>query len=83
MGGGVAVPVVSFLPNFALVLCRHHTDSGRELLGRCAGTGTEGAAALPPAGNELRFLPGRCLWSLPLVDHRDRIRGVYRDCECL
>lgn len=83
MGGGTAVPAVSFLFPGVVVLHRYNTDSGGELRGRYRGPGTAGAPAVSPAGHELRFLPGGGVWHLSLVGDRHRVYHIHRYCECL
>ena len=83
MGGGAAVPAVSFLFPGAVVLRGHHADRGGELRGRHRDAGTAGAAVVSPAGYELRFLPFRCVRHLSLVGHCDWLHRLHRHCECL
>lgn len=83
MGGGTAVPAVSFLFTGVVVLRGHHADRGGELRGRYRVPGTAGAAVVSPAGYELRFLPFRCVRHLSLVGHCDWLHRLYRHRERL
>ncbi len=83
MGGGAAVPAVSFLFPGVVVLRGHHTDRGGELRGRHCVSGAAGTVVVSSDGNELCFLPGGCVRHLSLVGHRDWLHRLHRHRERL